>query len=139
MADLILTRQANNLAERTKLALRQVVGPNETVDLAHRLLEEPYVSTYSMGAARSSSTVMEEREVTGGWQYVVTGDGGSGARGETRGAPGIERQEGGGGRNGGRDHVEAKRSLNGLPASEVRFPVSSLGPNIEAPVGYVYF
>ena len=120
---LILTWQAKDLAQKTKLALREALGQSrEEVDLGdlNRLLEDsPYVSTYSMsgGGAGLASTILEDREF-GDWQYVVTGSGMT--RGSTEAGNGVGRTlESEGGMAGGR-----RGSLDGIPATDVRYSMS---------------
>ena len=112
LTDLLLTRQAKELAQRTKQALRQVLGQSGDVNIADldQVLEEPYMSAYSLGGSRSQS-MLEEREVSEGWQYVVAEEGHrtesrremeGGEAGGGGGGGGGERGGGGGGGGGGR-------------------------------------
>jgi len=139
LVGLILTWQAKDLAQRTKLALRVALGGSrEEVDLGdlNRLLEEeePYVSTYSMGGARMPGTILEEQEMPDDWQYVVTDSAGGRRRRNTEGGNGGGRRGGAPESEGGVAGGGRRGSLNGLPAMDVRYPISKEDSKANNPV-----
>ena len=77
---IILARQAKDLSDRTKRALTQLNGTSENCSFEHidRLIEEPYVSTYSLAGERVPHAEFQSRasddDITNGWQYVISGN-----------------------------------------------------------------